>query len=218
MRNRWLIGFIGPLTGPNAAFGLGARNSADLAVKQTNERVDAPYKYELVVMDDASDPSTGVAVATKLCTIDNVAAATTHFNSPVGLATIHVFHRYGTPQMFWGGIHPDITYKHNFPEVTRICANTVVEHAQLVDFALNNKGYKTWSIIYDTTSYGDSCSKTMQKALEKAGGKVLSVDGVPVGTQDFRPILTRQKTLDPSPQAVYFGGVVSEAALLRLQM
>ena len=212
------IGFIGPLTGPNAAFGLGARNSADLAVKQTNERGDAPYTYELVVMDDASDPSTGVAVATKLCTIDNVAAATTHFNSPVGLATIHVFHRYGTPQMFWGGIHPDITYKHNFPEVTRICANTVVEHAQLVDFAFNNKGYKTWSIIYDTTSYGDSCSKTMQNALEKAGGKVLSVDGVPVGTQDFRPILSRLKTLDPSPQAIYFGGVVGEAALLRLQM
>ena len=212
------IGFIGPLTGPNAAFGLGARNSADLAVKQTNERGDAPYKYELVVMDDASDPSTGVSVATKLCTIDKVAAATTHFNSPVGLATIHVFHRYGTPQMFWGGIHPDITYKHNFPEVTRICANTVVEHAQLVDFAFKNKGYKTWSIIYDTTSYGDNCSKTMQKALEKAGAKVLSVDGVPVGTQDFRPILSRLKTLDPSPQALYFGGVVSEAALLRLQM
>ena len=91
-------------------------------------------------------------------------------------------------------------------------------HAQLVDFAFKNKGYKSWSIIYDTTSYGDSCSKTMQKALEKAGGKVLSVDGVPVGTQDFRPILSRLKTLDPSPQAVYFGGVVSEAALLRLQM
>jgi branched-chain amino acid transport system substrate-binding protein len=212
------IGFIGPLTGPNAAFGLGARNSANLAVKQANERGNAPYKYELVVMDDASDPSIGVAVATKLCTLDKVAAATTHFNSPVGLATIHVFHRYGTPQIFWGGIHPDITYKHNFPEVTRICANTIVEHAQLVDFAVTQKAYQTWSIIYDTTSYGDSCSKTMQNALKKAGGQILSVDGVPVGTQDFRPILSRIKSLDPAPKAVYFGGVVTEAALLRLQM
>ena len=32
------IGFIGPLTGPNAAVGLGARNSADLAIKQANEK------------------------------------------------------------------------------------------------------------------------------------------------------------------------------------
>jgi branched-chain amino acid transport system substrate-binding protein len=58
----------------------------------------------------------------------------------------------------------------------------------------------------------------MQNALKKAGGQILSVDGVPVGTQDFRPILSRIKSLDPAPKAVYFGGVVTEAALLRLQM
>lgn len=212
------LGFIGPITGPNAAFGLGARNSADLAVKQANARGDMPYHYELVVMDDASDPSTGVAVATKLCTIDKVAAATTHFNSPVGLATIHVFHRYKTPQVFWGGIHPDITYKHNFPEVTRVCANTIVEHAQLADFTVKQLGATRWSIIYDTTSYGTSCYKTAKKALEEAGATVLSEDGIPVGTQDFRPVLSRIKAMDDGPQAIYFGGVVTEAALVRLQM
>jgi branched-chain amino acid transport system substrate-binding protein len=212
------IGFIGPLTGPNAAFGLGARNGADLAVKQTNRRGDAPYHYELVVMDDASDPSTGVSVATKLCTVDKVAAATTHFNSPVGLATIHVFNRYGTPQVFWGGIHPDITYKHNFPEVTRVCANTIVEHAQLADFVFLKKGYKTWSIIYDTTSYGNSCYNTVKKALAKVGAKVLSSDGIPVGTQDFRPLLSRIKALKGGLSVIYFGGVVTEAALIKRQM
>lgn len=211
------IGFIGPLTGPNAAFGLGSRNSADLAVKQANRRGDSPYHFELLVMDDASDPSTGVSAATKLCTVDNVAAATTHFNSPVGLATIHVFHRYGTPQVFWGGIHPDITYKHNFLEVTRICANTIVEHNQLARFVTRNIGYKTWGIIYDTTSYGDSCRKAVSDALAKVGGEILSVNGIPVGTQDFRPILSRIKVLTPGPQVLYFGGVVTEAALIGLQ-
>jgi branched-chain amino acid transport system substrate-binding protein len=212
------IGFIGPLTGPNAAFGLGARNGSDLAVKEANRSGKGPYKYELVVMDDASDPSTGVSVATKLCTVDKVAAATTHFNSPVGLATIHVFHRYVTPQVFWGGIHPDITYKHNFPEVTRVCANTIVEHAQLVDFVFGQKGYDGWSLIYDTTSYGTSCNNAVKKALEEAKAKVLSEDGVPVGTQDFRPILSRIKALQPSPKVIYFGGVVTEAALIKRQM
>ena len=212
------IGFIGPLTGPNASFGLGARNSADLAVKETNRRGDSPYRYELIVMDDASDPSTGVSVATKLCTVDKVAAATTHFNSPVGLATIHVFHRYGTPQVFWGGIHPDITYKHNFPEVTRVCANTIVEHAQLAKFVARDLDYRAWSIIYDTTSYGDSCYNAVKSALAKAGGEILSVDGVPVDTKDFRPILSRIKALKPGPAVIYFGGVVTEAALIRRQM
>ncbi|MCL4767742.1 MAG: branched-chain amino acid ABC transporter substrate-binding protein [Hyphomicrobiaceae bacterium] len=212
------IGFIGPLTGPNAALGMGARNSADLAVRRANARGNLPYQLQLVVMDDASDPSTGVAVATKLCTVENVAAATAHFNSPVALATIHVFHRYKVPQVMWGTIHPDITNKHNFPEVTRVCATSIVEHAELMNFVVKERGYQRWSVLYDTTSYGQSCFEAAKKALQANGATILSEDGVPVGTQDFRPVLSRLKTLSPGPQAIYFGGVVTEAALLRLQM
>jgi hypothetical protein len=171
------IGFIGPLTGPNAAIGLGARNSADLAIRQANEKGTYPYKLELVVMDDASDPTTGVAAATKLCSDPEVAAATTHFNSPVGLATIHVFHRYGVPQMFWGGIHPDITNKYNYPEVTRICPNTYVEHSTLAKFVVEKLGYKNWSIIYDVTSYGKSCLDAVKSALKKSEHTHIVVNG-----------------------------------------
>jgi len=212
------IGFIGPLTGPNAAVGLGARNGADLAIRQANEKGDLPYKFELVVLDDASDPTTGVAAATKLCTDPLVAAATTHFNSPVGLATIHVFHRYGVPQMFWGGIHPDITNKYNYPEVTRICPNTLVEHANLAKFVVEKLGYKDWSIIYDMTSYGKSCLNAVKPAVTKAGAQILSEDGIAVGTVDFRPILSKIKAMKPGPQVIYFGGVVTEASLIKIQM
>lgn len=212
------IGFIGPLTGPNAAVGLGARNSADLAIKQANERRDLSYKFELVVLDDASDPTTGVAAATKLCSDPTVAAATTHFNSPVGLATIHVFHRYGVPQMFWGGIHPDITNKYNYPEVTRICPNTLVEHDILAKFVVQKLGYKDWSVIYDMSSYGKNCLDAVKPAVAKAGGRILSEDGVAVGAVDFRPILSKIKAMKPASQAVYYGGVVTEASLVRIQM
>lgn len=212
------IGFIGPLTGPNAALGMGARNSADLAIRQANANDKLPYQFRLVAVDDASDPATGVAVATKLCTVENVAAATTHFNSPVALATIHVFHRYKTPQVLWGGIDPSITNKYNFPEVTRVCATSPVEHARLMGFAVGQLGYRRWSVLYDTTSYGQTCFEAAKAALKANGAEILSEDGVPVGTQDFRPVISRIKTLSPGPQAIYFGGVVTEASLLRLQM
>ena len=212
------LGFIGPLTGPNAAVGLGARNSADLAVRQANERGSLPFKLELVVLDDASDPTTGVAAATKLCSDSLVMAATTHFNSPVGLATIHVFHRYGVPQMFWGGIHPDLTYKYNYPEVTRICPNTIVEHERLAQFVIEKFGYKDWAIIYDISSYGKSCLDAAKKAVAKMNGKVLAEEGIAVGATDFRPILSKIKSMKPAPQVVYYGGVVTEAALIKIQM
>jgi branched-chain amino acid transport system substrate-binding protein len=212
------LGFLGPLTGPNAAVGLGARNGADLAVRQANERTDLPYKFELVVLDDASDPTTGVAAATKLCSDPLVAAATTHFNSPVGLATIHIFHRYGVPQMFWGGIHPDITNKNNYPEVSRICPNTLVEHDNLARFVVQKLGYKDWSVIYDMSSYGKSCLDAVKRSLNAMGAKMFSEDGVAVGTTDFRPILSKIKAMKPGPQAIYYGGVVTEAALIKIQM
>jgi branched-chain amino acid transport system substrate-binding protein len=212
------IGFIGPITGPNASIGLGLRNCADLAVKQASERGDLPYRFELVVFDDASDPTTGVAAATKLCTDPLVAAGVTHFNSPVGLATIHIFHRYGVPQMFPATIHPDITNKYNYPEVTRICPNTLVEHDKLGKFVVQNLGYKEWSVIYDMTSYGKSCLDAVKPAVTKVGGQILSEDGIAVGTVDFRPILSKIKAMKPRPQAVYFGGVVTEASLVKIQM
>jgi len=212
------LGFIGPLTGPNAAVGIGARNSADLAVRQVNERVDLPYRFELMVLDDASDPTTGVAAATKLCSDPLVAAAVTHFNSPVGLATIHVFHRYGVPQMFWGGIHPDITNKYNYLEVTRICPNTLVEHDNLAKFVVQKLGSKDWSVIYDMSSYGKSCLDAVKLSLSKMGARIVSEDGIPVGTTDFRPILLKIKAMKPGPQVIYYGGVVTEASLIKIQM
>jgi branched-chain amino acid transport system substrate-binding protein len=51
---------------------------------------------------------------------------------------------------------------------------------------------------------------------EARGAKILSVDSVTVGTTDFRPILTKIKDLNP--EAIYFGGVVMEGALIRDQM
>ena len=53
------IAFIGPLTGPNAAQGNGAKNSFDLAIKRANESGKFPYKIEMMTLDDASDPAVG---------------------------------------------------------------------------------------------------------------------------------------------------------------
>ena len=54
------VAFIGPLTGGVAANGIGARNSAELAVKLRNADPRAKYEYELVVLDDECKPNVAV--------------------------------------------------------------------------------------------------------------------------------------------------------------
>ncbi len=210
------IGFIGPLTGPNAAQGVGARNAFDLAIREANASGKFPYKVEMVALDDASDPATGVAAALKLVSDPAVVAASGHWNSPVALATIHTFHTYRVPFIVWGAIHPDITAYYKYPMVNRVAPTLVQENGPLIDWVVGELGYKSFSIISDTSSYGETNVKAFQPMAEKKGARIVSVDSVSVGTTDFRPVLTKIKGLNPG--AVYFGGVVMEGALIRDQM
>jgi branched-chain amino acid transport system substrate-binding protein len=210
------IGFIGPLTGPNAAQGVGARNAFDLAIREANASGKYPYKIEMVALDDASDPATGVAAALKLVSDPAVVAASGHWNSPVALATIHTFHTYRIPFIVWGAIHPDITGFYKYPGVNRVAPTLVQENGPLCDWVITELGYKAFSIISDTSSYGEMNMKAFRPMAENKGAKILSVDSVTVGTTDFRPVLTKIKGLNPD--AVYFGGVVMEGALIKDQM
>jgi branched-chain amino acid transport system substrate-binding protein len=210
------IGFIGPLTGPNAAQGVGARNAFDLKIKEANASGKFPYKLEMVALDDASDPATGVAAALRLVSDPAVVAASGHWNSAVALATIHTFHTYRIPFIVWGAIHPDITGFYKYPGVDRVAPTLVQENGPLCNWVIGELGYKSFSIISDTSSYGEMNVKAFVPMAEKMGAKILSTDMVSVGTTEFRPILTKIKGLNPD--AVYFGGVVMEGALIRDQM
>jgi branched-chain amino acid transport system substrate-binding protein len=210
------IGFIDPLTGPTAAVGIGAKNSAELAVQQANASGEFPYEIQLVAEDDASDPATGVAAALKLCSDTDIIAVVSHFNSPVALATGPIFHRSGVAQIMPSSIHPDITRGNDYKEVFRICADNIAEHNFGADLVINELGNKKWSIIYDTSSYGVNCNDNFKRSLSERGGTLLSEDGISVGTKDFRPILNKIKEL--KPEAIYFGGLTTEAALCKRQM
>ena len=212
------IAFIGPLTGANAAQGMGARNSFELAVKQANASGEFPYKVEMLALDDASDPAVGANAANKAVSDPEVVAASGHWNSPVARATIPIFHEAGVPLVIWGAIGVDLTEKYGrmYPEITRVCPKLDAENEFLSEWLINKKGYKTFYIIHDTSSYGKDCLDFMKIGIEKRGGKILGIDGVNVGEKDFMPLLTKVKA--KKPQVLYYGGVVTEAALLRVQM
>jgi branched-chain amino acid transport system substrate-binding protein len=209
------IAFIGPLTGPNAAQGNGAKNSFDLAIRLANKSGGFPYKIEMMTLDDASDPAVAVSAALKAVSDKGVVAASGHWNSSCALATIHTFHSFKVPMMVWGAISPKIT-GYNYPEITRSCPTLIQENVPFAEWVITKLGYKRFSIISDTTDYGEQNTKAFSALAKKYGAKILSVDAVPTGTTDFRPVLTKIKGINPS--AIYFGGVVMEGALARSQM
>ena len=207
------IGFIGPLSGGNAQQGLSARNGFQLAIDQAN-KAGLPFKLEAVVLDDAANPQTGVAAALKLTNDPQVLAATGHWNSGVALATIPVFQRAGVPFIVWGAISPKVTERNN-PMVSRVVTTLVNTNEPLAKWAVANVGKKI-AIVSDTSDYGVANTQNFEKFYKAAGGTILTAEAAPVGTTDFRALLTKIKAA--SPDAIYFGGVVTEAGLVRQQM
>ena len=208
------LGFLGPISGGNAQQGLGARNGFLLAIEQANA-AGYPYAVKPVVLDDAADPQTGVAAALKLVNDSEVVAAIGHWNSSVALATMPVFHRYQMPMIVWGAISPKIT-EQNLPEITRVTPTLVTENKPLAEWAVGKLGAKKIAIISDTTDYGNANAESFRGFVAGAGGEIVSKDLFPVGTTDFRATLTKLRS--SNPDAVYYGGVIAEAGILRKQM
>ena len=212
------IGNICPYTGPVAAVGLGMRNSMDLHIRQANASGKFPeYNIQLVALDDASDPATGVSMATKLGSDPDVIGVSAHFNSPVALATVHIFHRFGLANVLSNTVHPDVILGNDYKEITRIVADVTTEQAFGGNFVIGKYGYRSWCVIHDTTAWGKTRLEWFKKDLEnRSGTKILSVDGVTVGTKDFRPLLTKIKAL--KPDAIFSALGIQEGSLLKIQM
>ena len=60
------LGFLSPITGPNAAEGAAARNAFQLAIDQANASGEYPYEIKTIIIDDQSDATVGVAGAQKI--------------------------------------------------------------------------------------------------------------------------------------------------------
>lgn len=209
------IGLLAPLTGGNAALGVGMKNSGQLAVDQANKSGKYPFKFELVTVDDAGDPSTAVAAMNKLIADKGISAITGHFNSGCALATAPVAHKAGVPFLVTGAIHPGITAK-GYKEITRIITAADIQNKYAGKLAASEWGIKTIALINDRTDYGKTNAEQFGKAAEANGAKVISVDGISVGQQDFAALLTKIKATNPD--CIYFGGVATEAGLLKRQM
>ena len=138
-----------------------------------------------------------------------------HFNSGAALATVPIFHKNGMPILVTAAIHPDIT-KGQFKEVTRIMTAANVQNEFAGNLATKEWGVKKIALIHDKTDYGKTNATQFAESAKKNGATIISEDGISVGQQDFAALLTKIKA--ENPEAIYFGGVATEAGLLKRQM
>jgi branched-chain amino acid transport system substrate-binding protein len=185
------IGTLQPLSGGAAIIG----KTALVGVQMATDRINAGggingRKVELIVADYESKPDVGRRKAEKLAVEDNVDAHVGGVLSNVCLACMPVWEEYKIVNMV--GVCLDTTM------TTTKCSRYTFRPfdyapAQAVAFApyLVNKLGKKWHIAYADYAWGQSTRDAYAEQIKKLGGEVVGTTGIPIGTADMTPFLSK---------------------------
>jgi branched-chain amino acid transport system substrate-binding protein len=199
-----------PLTGDIAALGQGIKRAAALALEEAKSQNRFPYRLDIKVFDDRSDPKEAVDVANRIVSNPNIVGVIGHFNSGCTIPASQVYARSHLPMISPAASNPKLTLQQldpswRFPKaIFRVNTTDDVQGAYAGEFAVNKLKLRRACIIHDKTAYGQGVAEEFRKRFESLGGTTLSFDGISVADKDFNALLTRLREL--KPQLLYFGG------------
>ena len=202
------IGWVGPLSPPGGyAEGTNMKNAASLAAEEVNAHGGVlGRQVEITYADTRGMPAEGRTAAERLVQQDKVVAVFGEFHSPVALAEMEVFHKYGTPFMACDVWSDQITAK-GYSEVFRNAPAV-----SLIDVAIGQwmvaAGFKNVAIIAEKDDVGLAARTIVQQELTKAGVKYTAVDADPNLT-DFTAQILRFKSTTPAYD--FFINIYAEA-------
>ena len=185
------IGTMQPLSGGAAIIGKTALVGVQMAVDRINKSGGINGRpVELIVADYESKPDVGRRKAEKLAVEDKIDAHVGGVLSNVCLACMPVWEENKILNMV--GVCLDTTM------TTTKCSRYTFRPfdyapAQAVAFApyLVNKMGKKWHIAYADYAWGQSTRDAYAAEIKKLGGEVVGTTGIPLGTADMTPFLTK---------------------------
>jgi len=209
------VGVVLPLTGSEAAFGEIERNSFQMALDEINAKGGVKgKKIELLFEDDTGKPDVGRSAAEKLISQDKVPILTGGYSSAVSIGVTALAQQKQIPFLVTTGSADEITEK-NYNYVFRINPPASEYPEAVTSFLQEVVKPKTAVILYENTSFGQSSSKSFEGNLNNLGVKVLLKEAYNANAVDFKPILTKVKSLNPD--LIYMVSYVMDAALLMRQ-
>lgn len=210
------IGFLGPITGANAAEGEAARNAFRMAIDEANASGEFPYTIEIIEIDDQSTENVAVAGAQRIVSDSAVVAASGFWNSAPAAAASPVFIDEEIPLLIWGAIRESLTNADNYPWITRSAPTDKQENIPLAEAVLDDMGYTEWFVVSDVGSYGSGNFDAFKAELAARGITPLGEELVQEDTTDMNAVV--QKIKDSGAKAVYCGSTVMIGSLLKNQL
>lgn len=210
------VASVSPLSGSQAAMGEAIKNGAQMALEERAEEFKAlGFTLQLAPQDDQADPKVGVSVARKMILEEDILAVVGHLNSGVAIPSSEVYAEKNLAMVSPANTAVDVTER-GLKNVTRICARDDGQGPAGAEYMFNEAGAKSVFVINDKTTYGQGVADEFSKHFAEIGGQVLGNEGITPGESDFSAV--EEKVRASSAEAVYFGGMYPEGALLIKQL
>jgi branched-chain amino acid transport system substrate-binding protein len=161
------IGVSLPLTGPASGLGIPVKNGFALWPQTIGGE-----KVNLIMLDDATDPTTGVKNARRFVTEDKVDLIIGSAATPVAVAMAEVAAEAGTPQLAMSPIplpEGKDAWSFRMAHSSLVMAQAIVKH-------MKKQGVKTVGFIGYTDAYGETWLKDLTSTATAAGIRVTAVE------------------------------------------
>jgi branched-chain amino acid transport system substrate-binding protein len=185
------FGTVQPLTGVAASGGKTALVGVQMAVDQINKSGGIMGRpVELIVGDDQSKPDTGRRAVEKLVTEDNIDAHIGGFLSNICLACTPVWEENKVVNMIGVCLDTTLTTSKCSRYVFRSFDFAPAQAKAFTPYLINKLG-KRWYIAYADYAWGQSTRDAYAAGIKLNGGEVVGTLGIPLGTADMTPFLSK---------------------------
>jgi len=208
------IGLEGPMTGDYAYEGKGFEKAVNLLVEQVNEKGGLLGRdIELVIEDDAGDPTQAALVAQRLVDA-KVVAVIGAYNSTATEPASAIYDEAGILHVTPSSTATRLTEK-GFEHFFRVCFLDDRQGLFAAKFMTDALGAQKVGIMHDNSTYAQGLAEHTKRYAEEMGLNVAFYDAINPDDTDFTPILTNigAAGLD----AIYFTGYHAQGGLLLKQ-
>ncbi|MDQ2140965.1 ABC transporter substrate-binding protein [Alcaligenaceae bacterium B3P038] len=195
------IGVLVPLTGGGGAYGQGMANAALKAAAYINDAggVLSGRKLEVLIADDESNPTAGVAAVRKFLDVNKVSAVIGVWSSAVAMAIKPLTIERGVPLLV-GGSGDEVTQGDNKGLVYRFQARGA-DWGPTFARAIKQAGGKKASVLALQTPFTLSLANPFVETFKQGGGEILDVVYYNPNQASYRAEV--EKVFSREPDAVF---------------
>ncbi|MBV9515020.1 MAG: branched-chain amino acid ABC transporter substrate-binding protein [Mycobacteriaceae bacterium] len=207
------LAMAGALTGPDSALGINILNGAKLAVDKHNQ-ANPGCQVELITFDTGGVEQTATGIAPQIIDNPKIRGLIGPAFSGETEATGNTFNQAGLVAATASATRVSLS-QNGWKTFFRGLANDGVQGPAVANYMKNALNAKKICIVDDSTAYGQGLAENIRNTLGPLADASCAAS-IKKGDKDFSATVT--KISGAAPDAVFFSGYYTEAALLAQQM